>query len=79
MPIMPMSQNLTVTVVEIQSDQLIATTSSGERWTIPLSAIAGKPAINQPLFVHIAAAGSETNAQHPLAQAVIERLLEPSP
>lgn len=79
MPTIPMSQHFTVTVAEIQPDQLIATTTTGERWTIPLSAIVGKPALNQPLFVHIAASGSESNAQHPLAQAVIEHLLEPSP
>jgi hypothetical protein len=74
-----MSQNLTVTVVEIQPEHLVATTESGERWTIPLSVIAGKPVLNQPLFVHIAAPGNESNAQHPLAQAIIEHLLESTP
>lgn len=73
-----MSSNLTITVVDIQPAHVIATTPNGERWTIPPSAITGKPVLGQPLFVHIAASGSETNTQHPLAQAVIEHLLEPS-
>lgn len=73
-----MSPALVVTVTEMQPTQAITIAPDGTRFAIPLSMIVGKPVLNQPLFVHIAALGSEANAQHPLAQAVIEHLLTPS-
>ncbi len=73
-----MSSALIVTVTEIQPTQAITVAPDGTRFTIPLSIIVGKPVLNQPLFVHIAAPGSEANTQHPLAQAVVEHLLTPS-
>lgn len=73
-----MSQSLTLTVLDIQPTQVIATTPAGERWTIPLSAMLGKPVLNQSLFVMVAALGNETGAEHPLAKTIIEHLLASS-
>lgn len=68
---------LILTVTEIQSDQVIATTSDGQCLSLPLTAVLGKAQVNQPLFLLAAATGNEPGLQHPLAQTVIQHLLEP--
>ncbi|MBP6945216.1 hypothetical protein KBD61_01030 [Patescibacteria group bacterium] len=68
---------LILTVTEIQSDHVIATTNDGQRLSLPITAILGKAQLNQPIFLLAAATGNESGLQHPLAQTVIQHLLEP--
>lgn len=68
---------LVLTITDIQLDHVIATTSDGQRLSLPLTAILGKAQLNQPLFLLAATAGNEPGLQHPLAQTVIQHLLEP--
>jgi hypothetical protein len=68
---------LVLTVTDIQSEQVTATTSDGQRVSLPVTAILGKAQVNQPLFLLAATTGNEPGLQHPLAQTVIQHLLEP--
>ncbi len=73
-----MSPALICTILEIHPEQVIAITADGQRWSLPLSAILGKPVLNQPIFISAAMLESEAGAPHPLTHALIEHLLTPS-
>ncbi len=73
-----MSLPLTTTITEVRPEEVVVLTTDGQHWCIPLDAVAGKPVLGQPLFIHAATSGTEPGAPHPLAHAIIEHLLEPS-
>lgn len=70
---------LALTVVDIQPDAVTVSTSDGQRLTLPLETILGKPQLNQPLFLLAATSGAEPGLTHPLAHEVIQQLLTPLP
>ncbi len=74
-----MPNALTVTVTDIQDTHVLVTTPDGQTIKLPSTSILGKPVLNQPLFIIAAAPQSEASSPHPLAQAIVEHLLEPSP
>lgn len=68
-----------VTVVELHETSVVVSDTDGVRWSLPLTAIAGKPVLNQPLFISAASSQAEPSSTHPLSQAIVEHLLESSP
>lgn len=74
-----MPNALPVTITDIQDTYVMVTTPDGQSLKLPLTAIIGKPALDQPLFIIAATTQNDTSAPHPLAQAIVEHLLEPSP
>lgn len=74
-----MPSPLSVTVVEIQESSVIVATPDGQRWSLPTSMILGKAVLDQPLFVVATAPQADQGSQHPLAQTILEHLLEPLP
>lgn len=73
-----MLKPLSVTVVELQDTAVIIADAEGSRFSLPLSAVVGKPTLNQPLFLVGATAQAESSSTHPLSQAIVEHLLESS-
>lgn len=74
-----MSTPFSVTVVELHETSVVVSDAEGARWSLPLAAIAGKPVLHQPLFISAASPQAESSSAHPLSQAIVEHLLEPSP
>lgn len=73
-----MPSPLVGTIIDVQDAMITVLLSDGQRILLPISAVMGKPVKEHPLYLIAATSDIEANKQHPLAQTMLEQLLDSS-